>query len=74
VVAPLIERWARLYNDHKAVSDAVTFAHLAAIMVGGGVAIASDRAALAMAPASDVPTRRRWAGTPCIAGWWRASR
>ena len=55
MVAPLIERWARLYNDHKAVSDAVTFAHLAAIMVGGGVAIASDRAALAMAPASDVP-------------------
>ena len=55
VVAPLIERWARLYNDHKAISDAVTFAHLAGILVGGGVAIAADRAAIGMAPASDVP-------------------
>jgi len=55
VIAPLIERWARLYNDHKAVSDAVTFAHLAGILVGGGVAVASDRAAIQLAGTSDVP-------------------
>lgn len=55
MIAPLIERWARLYNDHKAVSDAVTFAHLAGILVGGGVAVASDRAAIQLARTSDVP-------------------
>lgn len=55
MIAPLVERWAKLYSDHKLVSDTVTFAHLAGIMLGGGVAIAADRAALHMAPASDVP-------------------
>ena len=55
MIAALIERWARLYNDHKAVSDAVTFAHLAGILVGGGVAVASDRAAIQLARTSDVP-------------------
>jgi hypothetical protein len=55
VIAPLVERWAKLYSDHKLVSDTVTFAHLAGIMLGGGVAIAADRAAIHLALASDLP-------------------
>ena len=55
MIAPLVARWASLYNDHKTVSDTVTFAHLAGIMLGGGVAVAADRAAIHLALASDVP-------------------
>jgi hypothetical protein len=51
----LIARWAHLYNDHKAVSDAVTFAHFAGILLGGGVAVAADRAAIHHARESDLP-------------------
>jgi len=55
MIAPIVARWAKLYNDHKTVSDAVTFAHLAGIMLGGGVAIAADRAAIHLALTNDLP-------------------
>lgn len=51
----LVATWAHLYNDSKTMSDAVTFVHLAGIMLGGGVAIAADRAALHHALDSDLP-------------------
>jgi hypothetical protein len=55
VTAGLVATWAHLYNDNKTMSDAVTFVHLAGILLGGGVAIAADRAALHHALESDVP-------------------
>jgi len=58
----LIARWAHLYNDHKAVSDAVTFVHLAGILLGGGVAVAADRAAIHLARESDLPFAAPLAG------------
>ena len=55
MISQVVARWAQLYNGHKLVSDAVTFAHLAGILLGGGVAVAADRAAIQLARASDVP-------------------
>lgn len=46
----LIARWARLYADQKAVSAGFTYLHLAGILVGGGFAVAADRAALRLSP------------------------
>jgi hypothetical protein len=55
VTAGLVATWAHLYNDSKTMSDAVTFVHLAGILLGGGVAISADRAALHHALDSDAP-------------------
>lgn len=55
MTAGLVATWAHLYNDSKTMSDAVTFVHLAGIVLGGGVAIAADRAALHHALDSDLP-------------------
>lgn len=38
--------WAHLYGDSKVVSTGVTFAHLGGLLLGGGFAIAADRATL----------------------------
>lgn len=48
----LVAPWARLYADHKAVSGGVTYLHLAGILLGGGFALAADRAALRWSPAA----------------------
>jgi uncharacterized membrane protein len=40
----LISGWSAFYGDHEIVSVGVTFLHLAAVVVGGGAAIAADRA------------------------------
>jgi len=42
----LIERWAHFYGDRKLVSAAVTYVHLAGILLGGGLAVSSGRASL----------------------------
>jgi hypothetical protein len=41
-VLDLVQPWATLYGDSPAVSLAVVFLHLAALMVGGGRALAAD--------------------------------
>ena len=38
----LVQPWATLYGDSPAVSLAVVFLHLSALMVGGGRAVAAD--------------------------------
>ena len=48
----LIARWAQLYSDQKMVSAGVTYVHLAGILLGGGLAVASDRASLQLDPDS----------------------
>lgn len=45
--------WAHLYNDNHAVNTAVTFAHFAGVLVGGGLALSADRAAFTQAAAID---------------------
>lgn len=45
-LASTLQPWSDLYNGSAAVSDAVTFAHLAGMFVAGGFAVATDRAVL----------------------------
>jgi uncharacterized membrane protein len=52
----LAEPWASYYGDSHLAQTVVTFAHVAALVVGGGIAIASDRTTLRVA--SDVDRRR----------------
>lgn len=42
-LAPLVASWSSYYGDHQAVSVTVRFVHLAATVVGGGNALATDR-------------------------------
>jgi hypothetical protein len=48
--------WKDLYDDSKTTATAVVFVHLAALFVGGGLALASDRATLRVA--GGPPTER----------------
>lgn len=50
-VSQLLARWAHLYG-HTPVSATVTYFHLVGILVGGGVAVATDRASLRLSPAT----------------------
>ena len=45
-ITELAQPWADWYNHHKVAQGAVIWLHVAGIMVGGGLAIASDRSAL----------------------------
>lgn len=47
-IAAAVKPWNDLYAGSKAVSASVTFLHVGSLLVGGGLAIASDRAALRM--------------------------
>ncbi len=40
------EPWSTLYSESTALSVGLTFAHLAAMMVGGGLALSADRTLL----------------------------
>lgn len=50
-VSQVLARWAHLYG-HPPVSAAVTYVHLVGILVGGGLAVATDRASLRLSPAT----------------------
>lgn len=65
VPAPVIETlaaaakpWNALYAHSRVVSSGVTFVHVGSLLVGGGLAVASDRAVL-RARAADAEERRR---------------
>jgi uncharacterized membrane protein len=45
-LANLVAPWARFYSHSKTTATIVTFLHIAPLVVGGGVAIALDRASL----------------------------
>jgi len=50
-VSQILARWAHLYG-HTPVRATVTYLHLVGILVGGGVAVAADRASLRLSPAT----------------------
>lgn len=45
--------WSAYYSDHQMVSLVIRYIHLAALMVGGGTALAIDRVVLGTARRSD---------------------
>jgi uncharacterized membrane protein len=45
-LARLVEPWAHLYADSKIIATVVTFAHVASLLMAGGLAVATDRATL----------------------------
>lgn len=57
-IAAAVKPWNELYSHSKAVESGVVFLHVGALLLGGGFAVASDRAAL-RARAADADERRR---------------
>ena len=45
-LAHIAQPWATIFNDSRAVSSGVMFAHLSGLVLGGGGAVAADRASL----------------------------
>jgi hypothetical protein len=54
-LATAVEPWKELYSGSTALSVTLTFAHLGAMMIGGGLAIAADRTVLRAGRLSDPP-------------------
>ena len=48
-----LEPWSTFYAESTALSVTLTFAHLGAMMVGGGLAIGADRVVLRARPPAD---------------------
>src|SRR6478609_2526385 len=46
-ISDLADSWSSVYSGSPAIKSAVAFAHLGALLAGGGMAIAADRATLA---------------------------
>jgi len=46
-VTDLADTWSSVYSNSAAIKSAVAFAHLGALLLGGGLAITADRATLA---------------------------
>jgi hypothetical protein len=51
------EPWATVYGGSTVLSVAFTAAHLGAMMIGGGLALAADRTVLRAGAAADAPAR-----------------
>ena len=51
-LSEIAQPWASLYNNSRALSSGVMFSHLAGLVLGGGGAVAADRASLRAVRAS----------------------
>jgi hypothetical protein len=65
--------WATLYSNHPLIQSGVVFAHISGLMVGGGAAVAADRAALRARHATAGGRRRylrqlRWVHRTVLGG------
>jgi len=60
-LAHAAEPWKDVYDDSKVLSVIVVFLHLASLLVGGGLALATDRATLRVAGADPVERERHLA-------------
>ena len=49
----IAEPWASLFNGSRVVSSGIMFAHLSGLVLGGGGAVAADRASLRAVKASE---------------------
>ena len=56
-IAPLVASWSSYYGDHQMVSVTVRYLHLAAVLIGGGSAVALDRKVLQAHGAEGVARR-----------------
>jgi uncharacterized membrane protein len=65
----IVARWARLYADNKAVSTSFTYLHLAGVLVGGGFAVAADRAALRLSREQGAHWSRDLASLTTVHRW-----
>ena len=65
----LVARWAQLYADHKALSAGVTYVHLAGVLVGGGFAVAADRAVLRLSTEGGPELSRDLASLATVHRW-----
>ena len=57
-IATAVKPWNEFYSHSNVVSGSVTYVHLSSLLLGGGFAVASDRAALRIRNA-DIDERRR---------------
>ena len=71
-LVPVADSWAAFYGDHRMVSVTVRFLHLAAIVVGGGSALAADRRTLRRSARASCATRRSRSSAPPTA--WSCPR
>ena len=62
-LATVLEPWSTMYGDSTALSVGLTYAHLGAMMVGGGLAIAADRTVLKAGMVTEVEARRALAAS-----------
>lgn len=51
-ISEFAQPWASIFNNSRAVSSGVMFAHLSGLVLGGGGAVAADRASLRAVKAS----------------------
>jgi hypothetical protein len=64
-VSSMTNWWASYYSDHQLVSMLIRYVHLAALMVGGGTALAIDRVVLGTARTrTDDRRRAAWQRPP----------
>ena len=54
----MLKPWSTMYGDSTLLSVGLTFAHLGAMMIGGGMAIGADRTVLNAGMVSSVDARR----------------
>ena len=69
MLSRLVEWWAHVYSDAKALSAAVIYVHLAGILVAGGFAIVTDRASLVLLREAEPDYQRELSRMESVHAW-----